>query len=114
MKKIFPTLALLIAMLSFTSCAIQQEVDIYKKKEKRTEYFMHKKHTVRDGLFSKNRKLKIRHRYFYRDINGKWHFRPTPINRDFIHYRRTGRVWFSKGKLRVIKRGTVAKPRRSK
>lgn len=101
-------------MLSFSSCAIQQEVDIYKKKEKRTEQFMRKKHTVRDGLFSKNRKVKTRHRYIHRDANGRWHFIPTPYRRDFIHYRRTGRVWFSKGKLRVIKRGTVAKPRKLK
>jgi len=99
-------------MLSFTSCAIQQEVDIYKKKEKRTEQFMHKKHTVRDGFFSKNRKLRIRHKYFYRDGNGKWHFRPTPLRRDFIHYKRTGKVRGTNGKVRIIKRGTVAKPRK--
>jgi hypothetical protein len=71
---------------------------------------VHPKHTVRDGLFSKDRKLKVRHRYFYKDNNGDWHFRPTPDHPDFIHYKRTGRVRGTGGKVRVIKRGTVAVP----
>ena len=109
MKKIFPTLALLIAMLSFTSCAIQQEVDIIKERKQKTEHFVHHRQTVRDGLFSKNRKLKIRHRYFYQDSDRKWYFRPTPEYPDFIHYKRTGGVRGTGGKVRVIKRASVAK-----
>jgi hypothetical protein len=112
MKKIFPTLALLIAMLSFTSCAIQQEVEIIKDRKQKTEHFVHQKQTVPDGLFSKNRKLRIRHQYFYQDNNGKWHFRPTPLRKDFIHYKRTGSVRGTGGKVRVIKRGTVAKAKK--
>lgn len=110
MKKIFLALAIIAMPFLFNSCAIQQEVEIYRKKNEKTDYFMHQKHTVRDGLFSKNRKLRTRHRYFYRDSNGKWHFRPSPYRRDFIHYKRTGVVIGTHGKVRVIKRGTVALP----
>jgi hypothetical protein len=110
MKKIFPTLALLIAMLSFTSCAIQQEIEIVKERKQKTEHFVHQRQTVKDGVFSKNRKLRTRHRYFYHDVNGKWYFRPTPLRKDFIHYKRTGGVKGTGGKVRVIKRATVAKP----
>lgn len=110
MKKIFPTLMILIALLSFTSCAIQKEVDIIKDRKQKTEHFVHHRQTVKDGLFSKNRKLRTRHQYFYRDSNGKWYFRPTPQWPDFIHYKRTGKVRGTGGKVRVIKRATVAKP----
>ena len=65
-------------------------------------------------MFSRNRKLKVRHRYFYRDNNGKLHFMSTPYMPDFIYYKRTGRVWFKKGKVREIKRGTVALPKKNK
>lgn len=112
MKKIFPLLAIIVLPLLFNSCAIQQEVEIYRKKNEKIEHFMHRKHTVRDGLFSKKRKVRIRHRYFFKDNNGKWHFRPSPYRRDFIHYKRTGPVFGSHGKLREIKRGTVAVPKR--
>jgi len=111
MKKIFPTLALLIAMLSFTSCAIQQEIEIIKDRKQKTEQFVHQRQTVKDGLFSKNRKLRTRHQYFYHDTDSdKWYFRPTPLRKDFIHYKRTGGVKGTGGKVRVIKRATVAKP----
>jgi len=111
MKKIFPTLALLIAMLSFTSCAIQQEIEIIKVRKQKTEQFVHHRQTVKDGLFSKNRKLRTRHQYFYHDTDSdKWYFRPTPLRKDFIHYKRTGGVRGTGGKVRVIKRATVAKP----
>ena len=89
---------------------IQQEVEIIKERKQKTEHFVHQRQTVRDGLFSKNRKLKVRHRYFYHDSNSKWHFRPTPEYPDFIHYKRTGGVRGTGGKVRVIKRATVAKP----
>ena len=114
MKKIFPMLAMIVLPLLFNSCAMQREVEIYREKQDKLERFVHPKHTVRDGLFSKDRKLKVRHRYFYKDNNGDWHFRPTPDHPDFIHYKRTGRVIGSGGKVRVIKRGTVAVPAKKK
>lgn len=112
MKKIFPTLMILIAMLSFTSCYLQQEVEVIRKRKQKTEQFVHQRQTVRDGLFSKNRKLRDRHQYFYHDSDGKWHFRPSPDRKDFIHYKRTGSVRGTGGKVRVIKRGTVAKAKK--
>ena len=108
MKKIILAFIILVASSLFDSCAIQEEVDIFRERQEKTERFTHRKHTVKDGLFSKNKKLKVRHRYFYYDNNGKWHFIPTPYHPDFIHYKRTGGVLGKKGKVRVIKRGTVA------
>ena len=111
MKKIFPTLMILIAMLSFTSCYLQQEVEVIRKRKQKTEQFVHQRQTVKDDLSSKNRKLRTRHRYFYHDTDSdKWYFRPTPLRKDFIHYKRTGGVKGTGGKVRVIKRATVAKP----
>ena len=111
MKKIFPTLMILIAMLSFTSCYLQQEVEVIRNRKQKTEQFVHQRQTVKDGLFSKNRKLRTRHQYFYHDTDSdKWYFRPTPLRKDFIHYKRTGSVRGTGGKVRVIKRATVAKP----
>ena len=112
MKKIFPTLMILIAMLSFTSCYLQQEVEVIRNRKQKTEQFVHQRQTIRDGLFSKNRKLRDRHQYFYHDSEGGWHFRPSPDRKDFIHYKRTGGVRGTGGKVRVIKRATVAKPRK--
>ena len=114
MKKIILAFIILIASSLFDSCAIQEEVEIFRERQDKTERFNHPKHTVRDGLFSKNRKLKIRHRYFYRNNDGEWYFRPTPEWPDFVHYKRTGRVWGKKGKVRVIRRGTVALPKKRK
>ena len=114
MKKILLAFLILVLSSLIESCGIQQEVDIFKEREQKTERFTHRKHTVRDGVFSKDRKLKVRHRYFYRDNNGKIHFRPTPYRPDFIHYKRTGRVWNEKGNARVIKRGTVAVTKKQK
>ena len=110
MKKIFPTLMILIAMLSFTSCYLQQEVEVIRNRKQKTEQFVHQRQTIRDGMFSKNRKLRDRHQYFYHDSEGGWHFRPSPDRKDFIHYKRTGGVKGTSGKVRVIKRATVAKP----
>ena len=57
--------------------------------------------------------MRTRHKYFYRNENGL-HYRRSPDRRDFIHYTRTGKVRGTGGKVRVIKRGTVAIPKQSK
>ena len=57
--------------------------------------------------------MRTRHKYFYRNENGLNH-RRNPDRRDFIHYTRTGRVWGKGGKVREIKRGTVAIPKSDK
>ena len=113
MRKIFYILTILIFPLLLDSCYLQQEVEIYRHKKEKTGDFVHKNQTVRDGLFSKNRKMRTRHKYFYRNENGI-HFRPSPDRRDFIHYTRTGRVRGKGGKVREIKRGTVAIPKSNK
>ena len=113
MKKIFPILAMLVLPFLFNSCAMQQEVEIYRHKKEKTGDYVHKNQTVRDGLFSKNRKMRTRHKYFYRNENGI-HFRPSPDRREFIHYTRTGKVRGKGGKVREIKRGTVAIPKSDK
>jgi len=51
-------LAMIVLPLLFNSCAMQREVEIYREKQDKLERFVHPKHTVRDGLFSKDRKLK--------------------------------------------------------
>lgn len=115
MKKILYILTILIFPLLFDSCYLQQEVEIYRHKKEKTGDYVHKKQTVRDGgLFSKNRKMRTRHKYFYKDSKGIWHFIPQKERRDFIHYKRTGGVPGTGGKVRVIKRGTVAIPKQSK
>jgi hypothetical protein len=113
MRKIFYILTILIFPLLLDSCYLQQEVEIYRHKKEKTGDFVHKNSTVRDGLFSKNRKMRTRHKYFYRNENGL-HYRRNPDRRDFIHYTRTGKVRGTGGKVRVIKRGTVAIHKQSK
>jgi hypothetical protein len=114
MKKIFYILTILIFPLFIDSCYVQQEVEIYRHKKEKLGDYVHKKQTVKDGLFSKNRKMRTRHKYLYKDSNGKWHYIPLKERRDFIHYKRTGGVIGTGGKVRIIKRGTVAIPKKSK
>lgn len=112
MKKIFYILLIGLSMM-FNSCYIQQEVEIHRSKKKKTEYFEHKNRTVKVSPFSNERKMRTRHRYIHKNEYGT-HFIPKKDRRDFIHYTRTGKVRGTKGKVREIKRGTVAVPKRSK
>lgn len=112
MKKIF--YILLIGMsLMLNSCYIQQEVEIHRSKRQKTEYFEHKNRTVKVSPFSNERKMRTRHKYIHKNEYGV-HFIRKRERKDFIHYTRTGKVKGTKGKIREIKRGTVALPMRNK
>ena len=94
---------LLLAMpMFFESCSIQKEVEIYKPKKTKKESFEHRNATVSDGIFSKNRKMRTRHTYFFKGKNG-WVFIPRREH-EFIRYTRTRSERGSGGKVRVFRK----------
>lgn len=100
MKKIIYILLILIPTF-FNSCSIQKEVEIYKSKKIEQNKFEHKKLTVSDGFFSKNRKMNTRHHYLIKVDRG-FLFRPRH-QQEFIRHIKTKPVKGSE-KVRVFKK----------
>lgn len=86
MRKIIYILLILIPTF-FESCSIQKEVEIYNPKKIEQTKFEHKKLTVSDGFFSKNRKMNTRHHYFVKVDRG-FVFRPR-YQQEFIRHIKT-------------------------
>ncbi len=101
MRKLIYILLLSLPIF-FESCSMQKEVEIYKPKKSNTREFEHRNITVSDGLFSKNRKLRTRHTYFFKGKNG-WVFIPRKEH-EFIRYTRTKSQPGSGGKVRVYRK----------